>query len=192
MEAMCFKPSDDRPFGKSVISKTCISIIDEMKRELLRSSLHSELFTSPAKYVTGVSNIDPDDEDKASEQVMAIKRLFKMNDVFVGERDADGNSPTIGQLAASSMQPHNEAMQTLAKRMASEASIPLNSLGIIHDNPSSAEALRASMEDLTVKAEKLNRTNAKALKNVAKLALAVHQNKSFDMLSEEESAIDVC
>lgn len=183
MEPMCFKPSDgNNIFGKSVISKTVRSIVDEMKRELLRNSLHSELYTSPAKYVCGITS--PEDEETAKKNAEAIKAIMKMNEIFVAERDDDGNAPVVGQLNAASMQPHESAMQTLAKRMAAEADIPLNSLGIIHDNPSSAEALHASLEDLCVKAEALNRNNGKALINVAKLAIAIHSKKPFNELDQ--------
>lgn len=178
MEVMANKPSDSRPFGKSVISKTVMAITDEMKREILRCSLHSELYTSPAKYVLGVANLNK----QTAEQV---KRLFKTNEVFVAERDENGQNPTIGQLNAQSMTAHTEIMQNLAKRMSAEASIPLNSLGIIHDNPSSAEALKASLEDLIQKCEKLNRTNAKCLKNIARLSLAVNSLTPINDVTDE-------
>lgn len=171
MEVMAYKPSDDRPFGKSVISKSARSIVDEMQRELLRTSLHSELFTSPAKYVMGVSNLD----DETAEQ---IKRLVRYNDILVNEKDEDGDTPEVGQLPASSMEPHIANMRRLSMQMAAEASIPLNSMGISWDaNPTSAEALRASLDDLCIKAEKLNQTNGRAIKNVALLALAAKRGK---------------
>jgi cysteinyl-tRNA synthetase len=179
---MTNKPSDSRPFGKSVISKTVMAITDEMKREILRCSLHSELYTSPAKYVLGVANL-------SKETAEQVKRLFKTNEIFVAERDENGQIPQIGQLNAQSMTAHTEIMQNLAKRMSAEASIPLNSLGIIHDNPSSAEALKASMEDLIQKCEKLNRTNSKTLKNIARLTLAVNTLQPVDNITED---VDVC
>lgn len=153
-----------------------------MKREILRCSLHSELYTSPAKYVLGVANL-------SKETAEQVKRLFKTNEIFVAERDENGQIPQIGQLNAQSMTAHTEIMQNLAKRMSAEASIPLNSLGIIHDNPSSAEALKASMEDLIQKCEKLNRTNAKTLKNIARLTLAVNTLQPVDNITED---VDVC
>lgn len=90
------------------------------------------------------------------------------------------------------MTPHIEVMRNLASRMAAETSVPVSSFGIIHDNPSSAEALRASMEDLCMLAESLNRCNRRALTNIAKIALAIYQKKPIDELTEEEKQVSVC
>ena len=65
------------------------------------------------------------------------------------------------------------------------------SLGIIHDNPSSAEALRASMDNLIIEIESLNKTNGKALVNVARMALAIAGGKFIGELTDEERTITV-
>lgn len=53
MEAMCYLPTSTRPFGKSRISKSVMSITDEMQREILRMALTSELYSSPTRLILG-------------------------------------------------------------------------------------------------------------------------------------------
>ena len=97
-----------------------------------------------------------------------------------------GSRPSVGQFSQASMTPHLEVMRNLASRAAAEASIPVDSLSISHDNPSSVEALRASMDNLIIEIESLNKTNGKALVNVARMALAIARGKSIGELTDEE------
>lgn len=55
-------------------------------------------------------------------------------------------------------------------------------LGIVQDNPSSAEAIQASTEALCVAAEDLTDANAEGLRNVVLTALAVEGNTTIDAL----------
>lgn len=182
MQEMCYLPSTDRPFGKSRVSKAAMGIVDEMQRQILRMCVSCELFSVPARVISGASE----------EDFVKPKESLYYDYLWLFERDEDGNLPVVEQLRQVGMQPHVEVMRNLASRMSAESSIPVNSFGIIHDQPASAEALRSSLEDLCVLAEHLNRCNNKSLRNVAKLALAVYQNKSFDDLTDEEKNISVC
>ena len=56
-------------------------------------------------------------------------------------RDADGNAPSIKQLQQATMTPHSDMLRTVASAFSGETGIPLAELGILHDNPSSAEAM---------------------------------------------------
>ena len=87
------------------------------------------------------------------------------------------------------MQPHVDYMRSLAARFSGETGIPVSMLGVIHDNPSSAEAMYAASEELIIEAEALNRTNGRALRNVARLVTAVRQGKTLAELTEDELAV---
>lgn len=49
MVAMAYRPQDDKPFGRSRISRAIRGICDSYSRETLRIELHSELFASGQK-----------------------------------------------------------------------------------------------------------------------------------------------
>lgn len=67
--------------------------------------------------------------------------------------------------------------------------VPLNSLGIVQDNPSSAEAVGASREDICNIAAAMNRSSRKSLERVALMAMAVAENKSIEQLSASQKGV---
>ena len=69
--------------------------------------------------------------------------------------------------------------------------MPISTLGVIHDNPSSAEAIHAAEQPLVIKAEAMNQDNAVALETIVQMAIAVKLNKPFDDLTAEEAGVVV-
>ncbi|HIW77057.1 MULTISPECIES: phage portal protein [Gordonibacter] len=180
MEPLIYSPSLDRPFGKSRISRAVMSITDSAVRTALRTEVSAEFFTSPQKYLMGADSTIFEDKSKWDAYLGAI---------FAVSKDEDGDIPQFGQLSQMSMQPHTEYMRSLAARFSGETNIPVSSLGVIHDNPSSAEAIYVAKEDLIIEAMNLNKTNGIALRNVALLVIAMLQNKPLPKLKDDERAI---
>jgi hypothetical protein len=176
MEVLRYKPSIDRPMGKSRINRAVMSITDNAVREILRTEVSAEFFTSPQRYILGA---DDSAFDRGKwEQYIASLAVFS--------KDMDGESPTYGQLPQMSMQPHMDYMRSLAAQFAGETGIPISSLGVIHDNPSSAEAIYAAREDLIIECDGLNDTNGLALRNIGLLTLAIMQGKKVSQLTDNE------
>lgn len=176
---MPYRPSLKRPFGKSRISRAVMSISACAIRARLRAELGSEFYTVPQKYLLGASDDDFDRE----------KWETYIGSIFTASKDEDGDVPKFGQLPQASMQPHTEYMRDLAAQFSGETSIPISSLGVIHDNPASAEAIYAAKEDLVIEAQSLNRINGEALCELAKMALCIDQNKPYSLLTDEEKSI---
>ena len=89
-------------------------------------------------------------------------------------RDEDGELPEVGQFAQQSMQPNIEQLRSIAMMLAGELSIAVGSLGIVQDNPDSAEAIRARNEELGIEIEHWQRTTlGPAWKRLAQKALAI-------------------
>lgn len=180
MEPLVYRPSLDRPLGKSRISRAVMSITDNAIRTALRAELSSEFFTSPQKYLLGA---DKDLFNNSSKWEAYIGNIFAVS------KDEDGDTPTFGQLSQMSMQPHTDYMRSLAAQFAGETGIPISSLGVIHDNPASAEAIYAAKEDLIIEAEALNETNGAALRNIGLLVEAIAGNKTLAQLTDDERRI---
>ena len=180
MEPLVYRPTLDRPFGQSRISRAVMSITDSAVRTALRSEVAAEFFTAPQKYLLGA---DDDVFEKLSKWEAYIGNIFTVT------KDEDGDVPKFGQLAQASMQPHTDYMRSLAARFSGETSIPVSELGVIHDNPASAEAIYAAKESLVIEAENLNETNGEALKAVGKMVLAALRDVPLDSLDENESSI---
>ena len=75
-----------------------------------------------------------------------------------------------GQFAQASMEPHAAELRSVATMFAGESSIPVNYLGIVQDNPASADAIRAAESDLISVAESAQNDFAAAWAEVAILA----------------------
>ena len=89
-------------------------------------------------------------------------------------RDDDGNAPTIKQLQQATMTPHSDMLRTVAMAFSGETGIPPSSLGIIHDQPASAEAIRAAEHDLLIDVTYQNKfVLSSAVKKIAELAVMV-------------------
>lgn len=182
MEALVYRAAEGRPFGQSRITRPVMSLTDSYMREMLRLEVGAELFTSPQKVILGAG-------DEAFEMDRYV--AYVTNILLVGN-DENGEHPTVTQLAAASMQPHVDVMRNLAAQFAGATCVPLSELGVVHDNPASAEAIYAAKEALVVEADSsLNAANAESLRAVALMALAVEGNVALDALGDEERDFSV-
>lgn len=179
MDVMPYRPSLKRPFGKSRISRAVMSITDRAVRTCLRAELGSEFYTSPQKYLLGATE---EDLDKPRWEAY-------IGYLMMAGKDEDGDVPKFGQLPQATMQPHTDYMRDLAAQFSGETSIPMSCLGVIHDNPASADAIYAANEGLVIEAQALNRVNGAALARVARAALCVARNKSIAELTDEERGV---
>ena len=73
--------------------------------------------------------------------------------LFKATRDKDGNVPDYRRIQAASPQPDIDSIATYAKLFSGATGVPLYFLGIVQDNPASAEAIAAQREDICVAAE---------------------------------------
>lgn len=170
MEPLAYQATLERPFGKSRISRAVMNITDDAMRESVRSEISGEFFTSPQKFLLGA------DGDALGSQ---SKWDAYIGNIFAVSKDEDGDVPSYGQLAQGSMQPHIDYMRSLAARFSGETNVPVSSLGVIHDNPSSADAIYAAKEDMIVDVQTLNADNGGALRNVAVMALAIERGTDY-------------
>ena len=170
MEPLAYAATLERPFGKSRITRAVMNITDDAMRESVRSEISAEFFTSPQKYLLGADKEALGDQTKWDAYI---------GNIFSVSRDEDNNVPTFGQLSQGSMQPHVDYMRQLAARFSGETNVPVSSLGVVSDNPSSAEAIYAAKEDMVIDAQNLNADNGEALRNVAYMALAVARGTDY-------------
>lgn len=182
MEPFVFKPDGDNPFGHSRISKAVIDMTDEVMRTLENMAVAGALYAAPQKFIMGLTQ-------EQYEELQAKKWSTYIGSWVFGTMDEDGHRPDIGQLAPASPQPYIDTLRAYASMFSGVTGVPMSSLGIIQDNPSSAEAIAAGREDLCIAAETLNASNGDSLRNVALMAMAVAGNCSIDELSVEQKSV---
>lgn len=176
MEALAYRPTFNRPFGQSRINRAVMSITDSAVREALRAEISAEFFTSPQKYLLGA--------DKDAFELVDRWTAYTGN-IFAVGRDEDNNIPEYGQLPQGSMQPHVDYMRSLAARFSGETNVPISTLGVIHDNPASAEAIYAASEPLIIEVEDFNDSAREMLRNIALMAIAGYLDVPLDQLPDE-------
>ena len=138
-------------------------------RTLLRSEVAAEFYSFPQKYITGLSQ-DADGFDKWKATIASFIALTK---------DDDGDKPSVGQFAQQSMSPYTEQLRTFAALFAGETGLTLDDLGFVTDNPSSAEAIKASHENLRLAARKAQRTFGSGFLNAGYLAACVRDQFTY-------------
>lgn len=176
MEALAYRPTFEKPFGQSRITRAVMSITDSAVREALRTEISAEFFTSPQKYLLGA------DRDAFNAQT---KWEAYIGNIFAVGRDANGDVPIFGQLSQGSMQPHTDYMRSLAARFSGETNVPISTLGVIHDQPASAEAIYAASEPLIIECDDFNDSARESLKTLAMMALAGELDVPLDELPEQ-------
>lgn len=167
VEPLIYRPDLDRPFGRSRVSRPVMSITDEAVRTVLRTEVSAEFFTSPQRYAMGA-----DEESFTDSSGNPVPQWQSMlGRIWALGKDEDGDTPSVGQFPQMSMQPHTEMLRSIAARFAGETSMPISSLGIVQDNPASAEAIFAAKEDLVIEAQDASRAFGAALVRVAQDAV---------------------
>lgn len=155
-----YRPDAVRPFGRSRITRASMYFQAHAKRTLERADVTAEFYSFPQKYVVGLSQ-DAEPLDKWKATVSSMLQFTK---------DDEGDSPKLGQFAQQSMSPFTEQLRTLASGFAGETGLTLDDLGFITDNPSSAEAIKASHETLRITARKAQRCFGSGFLNVGYVA----------------------
>ena len=166
---MINRPDAKRPFGHSRISRACMSIVNSAIRTVKRSEIAAEFFSYPQKYILGM-NSDSEAMDKWKATMSSMLRI---------DKDEDGDRPVVGQFQAASMAPHSEQLRMFAGLFAGETGLTLDDLGFPSQNPSSAEAIKASHESLRLIARKAQHTFGTGLINAGYLAACVRDNTPY-------------
>lgn len=161
MVALSHRPWLERPFGVSRISRAVMSLTDQAVRCIMRTEAAAEFFSFPQRFILGA---DKDSFDKAGWELY-MDRLMAI------ERDENGELPQVQQLNAASLQPHIDELRSIAMMFSGETGIPPSYLGIIHDNPASADAIRAGEAKLVKIAERDQVVFGQRWCEVARLAI---------------------
>lgn len=162
------RPDASRPFGRSRVTRACMALMQGALRTIKRSEVSAEFYSFPQRYVTGLA-----------QDVEFQKLLATISSFLSFTKDDEGDSPHLGQFSQQSMAPFTEQLRTFASLFAGETGLTLDDLGFATDNPSSAEAIKASHENLRLAARKAQRTFGSGFLNAGYLAACVRDNYAY-------------
>jgi hypothetical protein len=158
VDPMRYKPRIGRPFGSSRISRAVMSIHMQALGSMIRTDVNAEAY-SLARYVllgaTEEAFKNADGSPKPTWQA-AWDAVWAVGD----DLDAANVEPSLGRadvkrFSGESPEPQLAHLRMLAQMFSGETGIPIGELGLIGDsNPTSADALRTSRDDLISEAER--------------------------------------
>ena len=166
-----YRPDAARPFGHSRITRTCMYLQKYAKNTLERSEVSAEFYSFPQKYVLG---LNPDAEKFDTWKATIASMLDFRQD------EETGTIPQVGQFTQQSMTPYMDQLRTAASMFAGETGLTLDDLGFVQQNPSSAEAIKASHESLRLIARKAQRCFGSGFLNAGYLAACLRDNKAYE------------
>ena len=164
-----YRPDAKMPFGHSRISRASMDLMDKARNTITRAEVTAEFYSFPQKYVVGLSqDAEPMDTWRAT-----ISSMLQFT------KDDEGGHPILGQFQTASMTPHHEQLKMYVSAFAGETGLTTDDLGFTADNPSSAEAIKASHENLRLLARKAQRTFGTGFLNVGYLAACVRDKTAY-------------
>ena len=181
MEPLPYRPALGRPFGRSRISREVMSITDRVVRAGFRTEVSSDLYAAPALLLLGAD--ETMFQDAQGEKVPLWS--WYMGRLKSLPKDEDGDKPDLQVIPQQSMEPFLAMKRALAAEFASATSLPISALGIVQDNPSSAEAIYAAKEDLVIEAQNTTRSIGYGLNRIVQDAICLRDGIPVSEMDDE-------
>lgn len=160
------------PFGHTRINRFVRTLTEDAIRCMFHMQVSGTFYSMAKMYVTGLTD-DQFDKMVADKDGYNLTRMLLLT-----ANDETDRDPNVGQLSGNSPQPFVEELRSLAAQFSGATGVPLNSLGIVQDNPSSAEAIQAAREDICLVARRDIEADRLVLADVADLVLAMNMYTS--------------
>lgn len=156
VDPLRYKPRLGRPFGSSRISRAVMSIHIQALAAMVRADVNGEAYSLPRFVLLGATEAafqNADGSPKAAWQA-AWDAVWAVGD-DPDQDDAALARADVKQFHGQTPEPQNAHLRMLAQMFSGETGIPIGELGLIGDaNPTSAEALQTSRDDLISEAER--------------------------------------
>lgn len=145
-----------RPMGRSRITRATMSLHMQALAAMIRADVNGEAYSLPRYVLMGATEEafrNADGSPKAAWQA-AWDAVWAVGDDLSPETPDNLARAEVKQFNGQSPEPQNAHLRMLAQMFSGETGIPVGELGLIGDaNPTSAEALMASRDDIISEAE---------------------------------------
>lgn len=154
VDPMRYQPRLGRPMGRSRISRAVMSLHMQALAAMIRADVNGEAYSLPRFVLLGATEEafkNADGSPKPAWQ-SAWDAVWAVGDDFDAPQGLE--RADVKQFNGQSPEPQNAHLRMLAQMFSGETGIPVGELGLIGDaNPTSAEALMASRDDIISEAE---------------------------------------
>ncbi|OBG87448.1 hypothetical protein A5699_01520 [Mycobacterium sp. E802] len=153
-------------------------LVDMLSKLTADLMVSSEYGARPRRWATGIDlvevpKLDADGNpvlDGEGNPVMETVNPFPESDRMM---IADGDNAKFGQLPGADLAGYRTAVDVILSEIAAISCLPPHYLGVLHANPTSADALRASEAGLTAKASAKQSAFGQSWEQVMRLAVAI-------------------
>jgi len=170
------------PFGRTRITRFVRTLTDDAIRCMWHMQVAGAYYSVPKLMLTNLTA-------RQYDAMMEDKDKYQLDRLLLAEQNPDGSTMVPTQLSGNSPQPFVDELRALACQFSGATGVPLNSLGIVQDNPSSAEAIQAAREDICLVAEDDIAADKWTLRRVAMCAMAVNEGIPTDQLTERQRSV---
>lgn len=153
-------------------------LVDGLNKVLTDMLVTSEYVGRPRRWATGIELVErqvigSDGNPVVDEDNNAV--METVSPIPEGDRlmTSENDQAKFGQLDAASLNGYQNAVNVLLTQIMAVSALPGHYVGVMTDNPTSADAIRSSEASLTARAEARQQVFGRAWEQVARLMVAV-------------------
>jgi hypothetical protein len=169
--------------GRSEIDDL-VPLVDGLNATLAGLAVAQEYTARPRRWATGIELVERPKLDDDGNVVMEDGEpvMETVNPIPEGARAmlSESAEAKFGQLDGANLQGYENAVNIWLGQIMAVSALPAHFVGITTENPSSADALRASEASLTARAEARQAVFGRSWERVAKLMVAVRDGADVD------------
>lgn len=172
---------DDVPGGESELADS-VKIADAINKLATDMMVASEFHAMPRRWATGIEIPQNEEGERTREEARKFWDMATAGKTWLG-----GPGVSYGQFNSADLKNFTDAIMMLATQLAALAGLPPHYVGVTHDNPASADAIRSAEASLVKRAQRKQRTFGEAWEDVMTLALWVRDGEIPDGAESLES-----
>ncbi|MCI4675293.1 phage portal protein [Candidatus Mycolicibacterium alkanivorans] len=158
-------------------------LVDGLNKTLADMLVASEYTARPRRWATGIELVEDPVLDAAGNET---GETVEVNPIPEGARAmiSENETAKFGQLPGADLSGYETAVKVLLGQIEAVSTLPSHYLGVLSDQPASADALRAAEASLTARAEARQATFGRAWEQVAKLMVAIGTGRDPQLIDD--------
>jgi hypothetical protein len=148
-----------------------VPLVDALNKTLADMLVSSEYVGRPRRWATGIELVEEavtDDQGQPTGETVVVNPFPEGNRMMIGETP----DAKFGQLEAADLNGYEAAVRVIVSQIMAVSALPSHYVGVLANQPASADALRAAEASLTARAEARQGVFGPAWEQVAKLIVA--------------------
>jgi Phage portal protein, SPP1 Gp6-like len=163
-------------------------LVDGLNKTLMDMLVASEYTARPRRWATGIELVEQPVLDEEGNPVLENGEpvVTEANPIPEGNRAmiSENDQAKFGQLQGADLTGYENVVNVLLGEIMAVSALPAHYIGIMHDNPASADAIRSAEASLTARAEARQQAFGRAWEQVARLMIAVRDGRDPQLIDD--------